>query len=192
VTGIELFCELAELIPVAIEREYPGVPCCILATRIAIEVANYFGIEAEPVSCQLILYNEAFRQHLNRGEPPSNHHLWRVEDGAYPVGIGFGAGDPTRWAGHLVAFAPDCFGDFSISHGERREHKIITGAALVGRPRPTSDTWTAAYQNGTVAEYRIKENLSYRAAPDWKESSRRRRISSPIIRELQKRNGVIK
>jgi hypothetical protein len=185
VTDTELFRELAELIPAAIEREYPASEegCCILATRIAIEVASYYGITVEPVSCVTFLCNAAFHQRRERGELIKGP--WPMEDGSYSVSIGFEA-RPGRWNGHLIALAPNCFGDFSIGCAERREHNIITGAALLGT-RPPSSEWEVTCPNGTVVTYRRTEDLSYRAGPDWKEPGRRKRISGPIIRELQKR-----
>lgn len=90
-TPRQFFKYLEPLIHSEVEAAYPGVGCCILATRIAIEVANYFGIFVSPLAVRLVAYNRAC------AEDPNG-------DGSYSLGCGFGA-RPGCWNSHSIAVA---------------------------------------------------------------------------------------
>lgn len=181
----QLLSELAGLLPGAIDREFPGYRGCILATRIALEVCEHFGVEARPLACQVIAYNAAYAVHLERGDEPDVER-WHREDGAHSVGIGFGATRPGGWNGHLIVVAGDTFADYTLQEVEREAYGIIIGMPLVGPYRGTK-IWSAINGHETTVEYKETNDTSYRAAPDWRDPQRRRRICGPLIRKLQAR-----
>ena len=185
-TPQEFFEALAGRITPAIEREFPGYGFngCILATRVCIEVGRYFGVPVEPLACQVVLYNAAYAKHLEAGDEPDIAR-WHEEDGSHSVGIGFGPVRDDRWNGHLIAVAGGVFADYAIRQAERLSQGIVTGPALIG-PYRGAGFWQAVNEQGTTIEYRVTGDTSYRAAPDWKDPGRRKRICGPLIRELTK------
>ncbi len=188
-TALSLFLALSERIPAAIEAEFGQHTNCILATRLAIEVAAYFFIEAHPVSVQVVLMNAQFAGHVDAGD--YDVRKWADIDGSHSVGIGCGfhPGQPRegRWDGHLIAMSnEDCFGDFSIRQAERVDKGIITGNALVGPIAYDAQKWSAIHpEHGTVIQYKRTEDRAYRSAPDWREETRRKKLTGPLIREIR-------
>ena len=179
-----LFARLAELIPKEIDRVFPGYQGCILATRVAVEIGEHFGVPVLPYPTQMIVYNAQYAARIERGDP-ADIQRWFAEDGSHSVGVGFGQQQPGGWNGHLIALAPGIFGDFAIGQVERPALGIITGAALVG-PWSGAITWKAVNQTGTTVEYkRLASFLDYRSAPDWTDEKRRKKICGPIIRALK-------
>jgi hypothetical protein len=186
----ELFQAMADILPGEVRRDFPQhAGPCILSTRVAIEVAAYFAIEAQPVPCQVVLYNAAFARHVHAGDE-MDVERWHAQDGSHSVGIGFHKRSlPDKYNGHLIAVAGDTFGDFTISQGERLGKDIVTGQALVG-PYTGTRVWRAENERGTVIEYKRFEDTLFRQAPDWKDEGRRRPIVGRVIRELKRARAV--
>jgi hypothetical protein len=183
--AFSLFQALDGLIAPAIARMFPAYPnCCILATRITMEVGAYFGVEVQPLPVQVILYNGAYRRHVEAGEE-YDIERWHREDGSHSVGVGFGApgSEYNCWPGHLIATADGVFADYTIRQAERPQHGIITGNTLVGPYRPPR--WTAVNNADTTVEYRVTGNDAYTGARDWTDPVRRRKITGPLIREMK-------
>jgi len=176
----DLFERLAPLVGPVLEAEFHRRDLCILASRVALDVCDYFGLHAEALPVRTVLYNREFAAAMEAG-------LRNPLDapGAWSVGVGFPPREPLDrpgWAGHLVVAIDDLFGDFSIRQGERLDRGIVTGDALVG-PRGMN-LWRATNDSGTVVEYRRTDDRAYRTAPDWKDSRRRKPISGKIIRAV--------
>jgi hypothetical protein len=187
-TALNLFTAAADLIPAAIDGEFGKRDACILATRLAIEVAAAFGIGAQPLSVRVALLNGAFAKHVKDGD--ADVRKWASIDGSHSVGIGFGfkPGQDTtnRWNGHLIAAADGVFGDFAIRQAERPEKGILTGSAIVGPWR--EPRWTVIDpESGTTLYYERIKNILYRFSPDWRDEMRRRKLAGPIIRKLRRR-----
>lgn len=185
----ELFEGLAPLLAPALEAEFRRRDLCILATRIALDVAAYFGVRAEPVSTRAVVYNAAFAAHIERGFEDVDIARWKPLDGSYSVGVGFGLPNggvpiPGRWNGHLITVAGGWFGDFSIGQAERPRYDILTGPAIVA-PFPQADAWRGELSSGAVVEYQVTRDLSYRRGPDWTDKARRRPIVGAMIRRLK-------
>lgn len=185
-TARETFEAMGPLVGPLLEAEFERRDLCILATRVAIEVAAYFGIDAKPVPVKVIVYNAAFARHVavnfedveDRGSPST----WG--DNSWSVGVGMGRPhEPGRWDGHLIAVAGDVFGDYSIQQVERPQYNIQTGPAVVGPYTPPM--WKAENATGTVIEYSRIEAKEWRNAPDWKDAARRRPVVGKLIRELR-------
>lgn len=186
-----LFEALAPLVAPEVERVFQRRDLCILSTRIAIEVARYFGVDAQPTPVQVILYNAPFAKHVacdfTDVEDPAHPETWGDE--SWSVGIGCGA--PARiggWDGHLIALAQGCYADFSISQAERIERNIVTGEALVGPWDGRSRAWKAVSETtGTVIEYRRIDDDSWRSAPDWRDTARWRPLVGKLVRAASNR-----
>jgi len=186
-TAPELFEAMSPLIAPMLEAEFERRDLCILATRVAIEVAAYFGIEATPVPVKVILYNATFARHVAANfedvEDRTNPASWG--DGSWSLGCGLGRPNKFgRWDGHLIAVADGWFGDFSISQAERLQYDIVTGPALVGPYSPPM--WRAVGEHtGTVIEYSRIADDTWRGSPDWKDAKRRRPVVAKLIRTLR-------
>jgi hypothetical protein len=188
-TALSIFHALTERIPEAIEREFGSNTNCILATRVAIEVASYFRTPTYPMSVRVVLFNQQFYKHVEEGD--DDVKKWCPIDGSHSVGIGCGfhpgQSREGRWDGHLIAASPEgCFGDFSIRQAERIKKGIITGPAIVGPLPDGIRGWTAVHpENGTVVMYQRTNDPRYRFAPDWREEARRKKLSGPLIRAIK-------
>jgi len=186
-TAAELFRRLAPLVGPALEAGFKRRDLCVFATRIAIDVGQYFGVEVEPVATRVMLYNRAFAAHVDRGE--IDVKAYSPVDGSWSVGIGYGytpgQSKDGKWNGHLIAVAGGMFGDFSLWQAERPQYSIIVGPGVIG-PYSGKEMWSAENSEGTRVEYQRVEDLGYRAGPDWRFADRRRRIVGAIIRELKK------
>jgi len=158
---------------------------CIFATRIAVEVGAYFGVKVIPVPTQVVLYNAAFKRHLDAGDEPDIKR-WVAEDGSYSLGVGLSEkDDPGMWNGHLVAVAGDYFGDYTINQAERLEHGIVIGGAVVGPLSANRHHWTAENDAGTHIEWRRINRNDYVGAADWRKSERWKPLVGSVIRCLK-------
>jgi hypothetical protein len=187
IDAFSLFRRMVPLLPAAVESKYPGLHTCIFATRVAIEVAAYFGIEARAVAVQVLLVNAAFAKHI--AEDDADCRKWAGIDGSHSVGIGFGylKGQPVdnTWNGHLIAVADGCFGDFSIQQAERPDKGIATGPGVVSLMPQDTDTWTIAGDNGVELHYHRIFDSAYLRSPDWRIAARRRPVCARLIRILR-------
>lgn len=186
-TAKELFHRLAPLVAPTLEAGFQRRDLCVLSTRVAIDVADYFGVEVEPVACQMVAYNAAFAAHVENRWQDVDISQFRT-DGSYSVGIGFGLrGRPTppgHWDGHLIVAGGGWFADYSIWQVERPQHGILTGPAVVGEYRGSS-AWRGHSREGVTIEYGRIDDRSYRSGPDWRDRSRRRPLAAALIRALR-------
>jgi len=183
-TAQELFGWLSGRICAAIEAEFGRYDCCILSTRLAIEVAAHFGIHVRPMPVSVVLLNAAFAKHIDEGD--YDVRKWAEVDGSHSVGIGLGFHEGqdryNLWNGHLIAAAPDCFGDFSIQQAERREKGIVTGPSVIA-PLTGASSWRVIEPaSGTEIQYHRTRDTRYRLSPDWRDNKRRRKLAGPLIR----------
>jgi hypothetical protein len=185
-----LFEAMGPIVAPTLEQYFGRRDLCILAARVAIDVAAYFGVHAEPMPVQVTLYNESFARHVAdefAGVDRTDVASWG--DDSWSVGIGCGL--PERdggWDGHLIAVANGWFGDFSIQQAERLQHNIVTGPAVVGPV--TGSMWKAVNDTGTAVEYRRIDDDRWRRAPDWKDAARRRQPVGKIIRAMKEAYGL--
>jgi hypothetical protein len=192
-TAHDLFRALGPLVAPALEQIFDRRDLCILATRVAIETARYFGIQAVPLPVKLIAYNADFARHVAAKfadvEDRTKPQTWG--DSSWSVGIGYGKPyEPGKWDGHLIAVGTGCFADFSIQQAERPQYNIITGKALVG-PWHGEQMWKAENETGTVIEYyRLMNTGAWRNAPDWRDEKRRRKVVGQLIRAVRERETI--
>lgn len=190
-TAETLFYAIGHHIRPLLDEEFRRRDLCILSTRIAIDVAEYFGIAAAPLTTRAIVANKQWTENAERGYFKNGGAIRGLTDGSWAVGIGWnqpGETEQHRWNGHLVAFAHEWFGDFSISAAERPAYEIFTGAAIIGRVSITDKVkaWTASTDNGVSVMYERITNEGYRQSPDWKDEKRRRPIVAQLIREIKR------
>src|SRR5262245_40327586 len=106
-TPVELFSALADAgLPRLVEERFDRKDLCILSTRVALDVAAYFGVPVTELPVRAIAYNPAFRRRVDAGKDCLTGNPSDWGDGSWSVGIGFGfaPGQPqaTRWNGHLI------------------------------------------------------------------------------------------
>lgn len=187
-TAEELFHRLVPLVAPMLEAGLHRRDLCVLATRIVIDVAEYYGLQVEPVAVQLVAYNAAFASHVENCFLDVDVAHWKPLDGSHSVGAGFGLKDGKAtpkgyWNGHLIAVCDGWFGDYAISQVDRPEHGIRTWPGIVA-PYTGAKGWQLSYGGTTIEYYRI-EDEGYRRGPDWRDQKRRRRLVGPLIRSLQ-------
>lgn len=183
-TALKLFNALAPLVGPGAQIQFDRRDLCIYTTRVAIDVAAYFRIEARPIPCRVFLCNSQFSRHIDEGDPDINKHA--AADGSHSVGVGFGGPDRDKWDGHLITAADGVFADFSIRQAERADHGIVTGDAIIGPLPSVGDVWGCQEQSsGTRVEYQLIENNKYLNAPDWKNRKRRNALVGSLIRLIK-------
>lgn len=187
-TAVELFTALAPHAADVIEGHF-GNHYCILTTRVVIDVARYYGVNAKPMPVRMLIYNAAFATHIENGDTLGvDCYHWAPIDGSYSLGVGFGDRKITnKWNGHLITVADGCFGDFSIRQTERIQHGIVTGGAVTGRLPANAEPlhWTVFNTHGTTIEYERMEDSRWQLAPDWRDEKRRRPLVGEIIRRIE-------
>jgi hypothetical protein len=189
-TALELFTHLAPLVAPALEEKFHRRDLCVLATRVVIDVAAYFGVVVEPLPCRAMIYNKQWRAHMNSDEE-IDVKKWEKLDGSWCVGIGM-ADRPVpygKWAGHLIATAEGIFGDFAVNQAERPQYKLFTGTAILGPMSPAREWWLENDFETIIAYKRIADDR-YLSSPDWKDEQRRHRIVGQLIRTV--RGGLCK
>lgn len=109
-----------------------GLDSCIASTRIALDILEHFGVEAEPMPLAIFLLNEEAIQIVESGgtledikEQTLKYDISHV-GGPWSIGLG-AAGDKraNRWAGHLVAALP--------------QHKMLVDLSADQVARPQKD-----------------------------------------------------
>lgn len=188
-TSRELFGYLSPVVAPTLEALYKRRDLCVFSTRVVIEVAKYFDIEARPLTVHAVAYNRPFAAHVQDNFADVDVAHWKPLDGSYSVGIGFGAGGTPygNWAGHLAVVAGDTFGDFSIQQAERREQGILTGPAIVCEFDDSMEMWRWEHpSSGTTVEYvRERELPNLKIFPDWTVEARRRQLVGKLIRYVR-------
>jgi len=176
--------------------------CCIAATRIVIDVLDYFGVEASPLAAQVYLYNGPMLDRLDRDGLPATQEeaqSWLKEDPAlWSVGLGVGDGcSPERWPGHLVAVAR-FHGELWLIDGSLgqgcRPHRGIHAPAVFIAPveesflQGDSRAWEKSGDGWrTRVEYWPQpERRDWISSPNWKrDNTPCRKEAGRIIRAIQ-------
>ncbi len=168
-TPEQVFHAAAPFIAPAIEQAFGRRDLCIFSTRVAIEVARYFGVSVEPLAVRAIFANV---------------------DRSWTVGAGHGHPAGCRpelgWDGHLIAIAGEDFADFSAWNAERPQRGIILGPAIVGK-RAQAEAWAVRSEHGVHIQYECSGDARWRAAPDWRDEKRRRPVVAAVIRAMKRR-----
>ena len=194
----DLIKKLLQEAPPLIKERYPETRVCVFASRVAIEVLHYFGIQAQPWSWRLVAMNAIAADAYAQGRRMSD--TW--DDGGFALGQdGSGAIlDPRgyRWDGHLTAMVPR----FCVVDGE--EGALLVDLSLGDLNRPDKAIHTAPL-GATVPQRLIDERLRvhiplpeggiamyeplvsdvWRQAPDWRVQARWKPLVGELIRALR-------
>ena len=185
--SIRLFEQMAPLVAPTPGGGFGRRDLCILATRVVIEAAAYFGVEAEPLAVKAIIYNQTFARHVA-------DNFAGLEDRNKPSTWGDGS-----WScRHRLRFARNGRQvgrplDRSSRRLLRRlRHPAGRAVAAQHRHRPAlvgpyagQETWSGINDTGTVIEYSRIASDVWRKAPDWKDAARRRPLVAKLIRSLR-------
>ena len=164
---------------------------CILATRTLIEVADYYGIPAEPVVTTCGVYNRAALELRDAGVPVSE---WPAH--AYSVGTSpspnHALGNKGGFDGHLIAIIDGHLIDAATTQFARPAYGIelpapiciplphdwVPGSVVALQDTAGDGDWNcvAIYERETV-------HADYRTAPDWRRNYRR--PAAAVIRTLK-------
>ena len=166
---------------------------CIASTRIGIDVLEYFGIKAEPVSLFLIILNDEAMKMLTEEEKTMQDVKEATEKrglgepgGPWTMGIGADVENGDGWAGHLMIGLPEdqVLLDLSIDQASRpHKNLVLEQPAAFG---VTDEKWWRGEERYTVMKGEDDEGhetmlILDREAPDpdgYRRSRNWRRTSS--------------
>jgi hypothetical protein len=150
-----------------------GADCCILATKIALEVLEYYKVPAKPLTVRAKINNEAMEQRIvKEGRLPKDTAeitAWGKEDGSYNIGLGYGE-SKEKWAGHLVVVAEGKLLDLTLGQVYRPEWKIRLEPILVPVTKRflEGNETLVLHSEGCKVEYKaFPDDQSYTKVPDW-------------------------
>ena len=171
--------------------------CCIAATKIMMEVSDYFGIEARPQVVTTNVYNPIYARLFreNGGPPNSNKQAkeW-FDKGAWSVCIGAGKPKPGHWSGHLVGIFTTEAGkhliDLTINQANRPK-KEIGPLESVHFLIPEEGKRLACPVGNCMVVYDLineEEAFPFRSAPDWGGERQKERnwVVNQMIREIKR------
>lgn len=165
---------------------------CIASTAVGIDVLTHFGVLSEPFPVRTSCFNGRFVARIEAGHPWPRGlevHQWAEEDASYSVGIGFGTGQPGKWAGHLVIIAEKQYLiDLSIDQASRPlynmsfeplavrvDEKFLSGSVPL----------VFKYEDGIIKIEPLPGNDGYLASPDWTFAGRRRKIIGNVVAKME-------
>jgi hypothetical protein len=180
--------------PMILELVYEN--SCILSTRIAIDVLDHFGIDAEPLVVRATVSNAVFaRLCVEHGELPDGPLMdrWEQEHGAWVLGLGVPAPPgtvplPRGWPGHLVAVVQRrLLLDLSLDQVNRPERGIGLGPLIL----PCRPDFLAGRQpfatlpGGCLVLYdAFPDDRSWHNSPD-RAKGRWDRLTGAVIRKVR-------
>lgn len=166
---------------------------CIASSAIGIDVLSHFGFISEPFPVQTIIFNQKMADKVEKFGMPQNGlpDAW-VAEGAWSVGVGFGAeiAKPGKWqAGHLNILAENRYLiDLSIDQATRPQYQIDMTPFCI----EVSDDFIQRNQ-ARVFKYndcflRIVpfSNHDYSSSPDWCSKLRRANVVRRTIEKIEK------
>jgi len=163
---------------------------CIVSTAIGIDVLTKFGILAEPLPVQVMIFNKPFIDRIGQtGVLPTGDELksWTKEDGSYSIGIGVdGHSKHGKWDGHLVIVAEKRYlVDLSIDQANRPDYGMVFEPIVVevndsffhGKHSHIFRIASSIDANDCVFRYvAVPSNQGYHLSPDWTIYNRRKSI----------------
>lgn len=154
---------------------------CVASSKMLCEVLAGAGIEAEPVACSVLIFNEAAMRYSMEGVPMPE--AVRME-GGWSVGIGIpGTPElPGRWNGHLIVRATvdgsRYLLDPSIDQASRPHAKLSLSPVATrvdddGFWGGCHDWWLSGHNRNTgTLCYHILDKGDYTRTPDWVQEHR--------------------
>jgi hypothetical protein len=164
---------LVDIIPEQMTEAGYGRGCCILHTRIAVDVLRELDVRARPMAMRVMAGNASWRglcKQLGRYPQPDE---WTAE--TWCLGIGYGA-DPRAerpgYDGHVIAVVNDRWGlDLTLDQASRPQKGMrfsphfwqVSPEFLRGEEHDALST-----SEGSVVVYQaLPEERGFLTAPDW-------------------------
>jgi len=158
---------------------------CVLATAVALDVLRACGEDAEPLACRVVLANaHATRAVVERGVPfavaiaTGGHILDTGEDSVV---------DGTWWRGHLMAHLPARARLLDLNHSalSRPQHGLLMEPAVC-LPFRLPDATYRTRAGDRLEVVARPDDVAWRAARDWTETSRRRDMVAQLLRAVHR------
>jgi hypothetical protein len=170
--------------------------CCIVASRVALDVLAHFQIPARPVVTRLFVMNQAYvtwvKAHQRLPTKEEKQEMLAAGGWSVLVGASKPTRSPTGGVGlplHLVVYLDAGYlVDLSIGQASRPQKGIVL-EPLIGRVSEAFPREGAAFGHPqpdgskVYLDYEVIENDAYLQAPDWT-SKRRRFLSGRAIMAL--------
>jgi hypothetical protein len=158
---------------------------CILATKVAIEVGRYFGVNFEPMPVSIAAFNQVGWEQFSQGIEVKD---WPPE--AWSVGVHSADTwnqEGNRWDGHLIISGSGVLADLNADQLSRPERGITIENWVALRP-DTPPPWNHTQEDGTHLVLSSTQATLYRQAKDWKTNYKP--VTGEAIRILRKRLEV--
>jgi hypothetical protein len=159
---VSKFLEMYKMTAPAIIYKHFTASCCLNATRIFIDVADAYGITAQPAEVGVRIYNKKFWDHINMcSEAPDGAEVQRwLDDGAYMIEVDITRTKlgPNEWAGHLVAMVGHTMVDSSARQFSRPLVGINAPDVLMADTNPAFREGRSMFLEmlgGAVADYKL-------------------------------------
>lgn len=169
---------------------------CIGSTAIGLDVLTHFGVLAEPLPVKLSIFNAPYVKRIENGSDWPNREIlvrWGEEDGSYSVGIGFGAQEKNKWAGHLVLLVENKWlADLSIDQANRPKYNMTFNpyAAEVDADFLAGKVPRIIKENGCVIRIELIKDRGFLSSPDWMFANRRKPLVDRIIQKIKENHNV--
>lgn len=166
---------------------------CILSTRIAKLVCDYYEVPSRGVPCEMTLWNRAMIQCVERvGHVPRDHDelmAWVREHGAFARGVGVSdvAKDDSVYPGHVVLRVNDeWIVDMSADQGCDPQHGIwVEPLTFPAKLMDSEDARFWHEETGVGLIYRARpDKPDFTHTPDWSDTMAAAPIVAEIIEEL--------
>lgn len=162
--------------------------CCIAAACMGSEALRYFGVPAEPVAADVVLFNARGWDLQQAGIPTSE---WPPE--AWSLGVQHetnvaqGMPGPKGYPGHLVIIVHDLLIDLSAAQFNRPARNLRCDRPLILDGGTWDDaagamSFGATLPDGSKIAYWLRPEIrSWRASPD----ARRKSLAGAMIRRIR-------
>lgn len=191
--------------------EYFGRRSCIAATRIGLDVLDYFGVRAEAIPLFVVVMNgealDLLEQGLSQQELMVEMQKLGPDEpgGPWSIGVGAQIENSRDWAGHLVIGVPDerLILDLSFDQASRPHKDLPFPDEGQLFPVPDEDWWArrkprAAFSGsvdgrrvGLLLDHNTNDPDGYKRSQNWRRDGRSggraafREVTGNVIRAIK-------
>ena len=190
----EIFGKLVLVASAALPEMFSARNYCLNGTRVLIDVLQHFGIEAKPLSVQLVVTNAAWKECLDKVGVATQAMVdeWVESKGAWSVGIDTSSPkEPGLWNGHIVLVTDRVLVDSAIGQLSRPEKNMKLPGAFACEYAPEFFSKGRALSivgpKGVWVRYWAREkDKSFEQLPGFQRSQTNQEVTEEIIELMSK------
>jgi hypothetical protein len=163
--------------------------CCLPATRVTIEVLNYFGISAKPQPVSVLIYNKKFVDAvMSAGGKPDMEAILNSDPEHWSLGLGMPElkhklVGPKGYDYHMVAIADGVMIDLTLPQANRPQYNIVLPSVYFHTEGKKQFSFEA---NGCMIVYTLREDSTFTTLRAWRDEEYKV-VAGELIRELKKK-----